>query len=63
METLELKSGEKIKVLNGAGMVEINDDLPVLSGKVGDKKVEVLRDIGWSGVIIRRELLVKWILP
>ena len=53
---LELKSGEKIKVLNGACMAEIKDNLPVLSGKVGDKKVEVLRDTGCRGVIIRREL-------
>ena len=57
METLELKSGEKIKVLNGACMAEIKDNLPVLSGKVGGKKVEVLRDTGCSGVIIRRELV------
>ena len=32
METLELKSGEKIKVLNGACMAEIKDTLPVLLG-------------------------------
>ena len=57
METLELKSGEKIKVLNGACMVEIKDNLPVLSGKIGGKKVEVLRGTGCSGVIIRRELM------
>ena len=57
METLELKSGEKINVLNGACTAEIKDNLPVLSGKVGGKKVEVLRDTGCSGVIIRRELV------
>ena len=57
MEMLDLKSGEKIKALNGACMAEIKDNLPVLSGKVGDKKVEVLRDTGCSGVIIRRELV------
>ena len=57
METLELKSGEKIKALNGACMAEIEDNLPVLSGKVGGKKVEVLRDTGCSGEIIRRELV------
>ena len=57
METLELKSEEMIKVLNGACMAEIKDNLPVLSGKVGGKKVEVLRDTGCSGVIIRRELV------
>ena len=59
METLELKSGEKIKLLNGACMAEIKDNLPVLSGKVGGKKVEVLRDIGCSGVIIGREFVDK----
>ena len=57
METLELKSGEKIKVLNDACMAEINDNLPVLSGKVGGKKVEVLRDSGCSGVIIKKEFV------
>ena len=50
---LELKSGEKIKVLNDACMAEIKDKLPVLSGMVGGKKVNVLRDTGCSGVIIR----------
>ena len=57
METLELKSGEKIKVLNGACMAEIKDNLPLLSRKVGGKKVEMLRDTECSGVIIRRELV------
>ena len=57
IETLELKSGEKIKVLNGACMAEIKDNLSVLSGKVGSKQVEVLRDTGCSGVIIRRKLV------
>ena len=44
-------------MLNGACMVEIKDNFSVLSGKVGGKKVEVLRDTGCSGVIIRRELV------
>ena len=57
METLELKSGEKINVLNGACMADIKDNLPVLSGKVGGKKVEVLRDTECSEVIIRKELV------
>ena len=57
METLELTSGGKIKVLNGACMANIKDNLPMLSGKVGGKKVEVLRDTGCSGVIIRTELV------
>ena len=57
METQELKSGEKIKVLNGACVAEIKYNLPVLSSKVGDKKVEVLRETECSEVIIRRELV------
>ena len=63
METLELKSGEKIKVLNGACMAEIKNNLPMLSGKVGGKKVEVLRYTGCSGVIIRRELVDETYFP
>ena len=67
METLELKSGEKIKVLNGACMAEIKNNVPVLSGKVGGKKVEVLRDTGCSGVkkIVRLQesRWMKRILP
>ena len=57
METLELKSGENTKVLNGACMAEIKGNLSVLSGKVEGKNVEVLRDTGCSGVFIRRELV------
>ena len=57
MGTLELKTREKIKVLNGTCIVEIKDNLPVLSGKVGSKKLEVLQDTGCSGVIIRRKLV------
>ena len=56
MDTLELKTGEKIKV-NGACMeAEIKDYLPVMSGKVGNKNVEVLRDSGCNGMIVERKL-------
>ena len=44
-------------MLNCACMAEIKDNLPVLSGKVRNKKVEVLRDTGCSRVIIRRKLV------
>ena len=58
MDTLELKTGEKIKVLNGACVeAEIEDNLSVMSGKVGNKNVEVLRDSGCNGVIVKRELV------
>ena len=53
MDTLEFKTGEKIKVLNGACMeAEIKDNLPVMSGKVGNKNVKVLQDSGCNGVIV-----------
>ena len=57
MNTLELKTGEKIKVLNGACMeAEIRNNLSVMSGKVGNKNVKVLRDSGFNGVIVKRKL-------
>ena len=53
-----LKIGEKIKVLIGTCMeVEIKDNLPVMSDKVGNKNVEVLRDSGGNGVIAKRKLV------
>ena len=37
-DLLELKSGEKIKVLNGACMsAEMMEGMPVVTGKVGDR--------------------------
>ena len=36
---------------------EIKDNLPVMSGKVGNKNVEVLRDSGCNGIIVKRELV------
>ena len=54
MGTLELKTGEKIKVLNGACMVaEIKDNLPVMYSKVVIKNVEVLREGGCNGVVLK----------
>ena len=45
MDTLELKTGEKIKVLNGACMqTEIKDNFPIKIGKMRNKNLEVLRD-------------------
>ena len=47
MDILELKTGEKIKVLNRLCIdAEINNNLPVISGKVENKNVEVLRESG-----------------
>ena len=33
--------------------------MPLATGKVGENKVEVLRDTGCNGVIVRRELVKK----
>ena len=53
-----LKSGEKIKVLNGACMgAEMTEGMPVVTGKADDRCVKVLRDTGCSGVIVRRDLV------
>ena len=60
-EYLELKSGEKIKVVrNGACLSNENKNcMPLVTGKVGENEVEVLRDTGCNGVIVRRELVMK----
>ena len=55
---LELINGEKIKVINGACLEkEISSRMPVVTGMVGERKVEVLRDTGCTGVIIKRNLV------
>ena len=58
-EYLELKSGEKIKVVhNGACLSKENRKcMPVATGKVGENVIEVLRDTGCNGVIVRRKLV------
>ena len=33
--------------------------MPLATGKVGENEVEVLRDTGCNGVIVRRELVKK----
>ena len=58
-EYLELKSGEKMKVVrNGACLSNENKNcIPLATGKLGENVVEVLRDTGCNGVIVRRELV------
>ena len=58
-DLLGLNSGETIKVLNGACMdAETTKGVPVVTGKVGNKCVEVLRDTGCNGVMIRKDLVI-----
>ena len=55
---LELKTAERIKVLNVACIeTEVKDNLLVLAKRVGDMTVNVLRDTGRSGVIVSRSLV------
>ena len=56
---MELKSGEKIKVVrNGACLSNENKKCMLLgTGKVGENVVEVLCDTDCNGVIVRRELV------
>ena len=58
-EYLELKSGEKIKVVsNGACLSNENrKSVPLATKKMGENEVEVLGDTGCNGVIVRRELV------
>ena len=58
-EYLELKSGEKIKVVhNGTCLSNENRKcMSLATGKVSENVVEVLRDTGCNGVIVRRELV------
>ena len=60
-EYLELKSGEKIKVVrNGACLSNENKNcMPLATGKVDENEVEVLCGTGCNGVIVWRELVKK----
>ena len=60
-EYLELKSEEKIKVIRNSACLS-NENKKCMSlaiGKVGENVVEVLRDTGGNGGIVRRELVKK----
>ena len=54
-EYLELKSGEKIKVVrNGVCLSNENKNcMPLATEKVSENEIEVLRDTGCNGVIVR----------
>ena len=59
-EYLELKDGGKIGILNGTCLEEsLNNQMPTTNGLVGNKSVTVLRDTGYSGVIVKRELVAE----
>ena len=58
-QILELKSGGSIKVIHATAWEIPNskDKLPLVTGKVGGKSAEVLRDTGCTGVIVKKDLV------
>ena len=59
-EYLQLKDGRKIGILNGACLEEnLSNQMPTSIGMVGNKSVTVLRDTGFSGVIVKRKLVAE----
>ena len=56
---LLLASGEKLPIVNGACIGQEKCKMPVLEGKVGSTVVNTLRDTGCSGVIVKKDLVLK----
>ena len=55
---LELRDGSKVKILNAACLDKVDkNQMPVVTGLVGETPVEVLRDTGCSGVIVKKALV------
>ncbi|RUS83508.1 hypothetical protein EGW08_008758 [Elysia chlorotica] len=59
---LQLASGKSVPVVTNCGVcgdIRPIDELrlPIMRGFVGDKPVEVLRDTGCDGVVVRRDLV------
>ena len=59
-EYLKLKDGRKIGILYGACLKEnLSNQMPTSIGMFGNKSVTVLRDTGYSGVIVKKELVAE----
>lgn len=56
---LTLADGSKLKVVRSGGGIaqEDNGKMPVASGFVGDEKVQVLRDTGCSGIVVKSKFV------
>ena len=59
LKTLEVKTGKKIKLSAQLGFheAEIKDNLPVMSGKMRNKNVQVLRDSVCYEMVVKREVM------
>ena len=63
IDTLKSKTGENIKVLNGAYMkAKIKDNLPVMSGKVGKKTWKFCEIADATALLFKKSWLRKRIL-
>ena len=61
-DQLLLACGKKIPLLSSACVQPLSgarSKMPVVKGKIGDKTVDVLRDTGCSGIVVKKELVSK----
>ena len=59
-DKLLLACGKKIPLLSSAGvepLTGVRRQMPVVKGRVGEKSVDVLRDTGCSGLVVKRDLV------
>jgi len=59
-EYLLLACGKKVPSLSSAcvePLAKVRSKLPVVKGRVGGKSVDVLRDTGYSGIVVKRDLV------
>ena len=55
---LVLKSGETVDIVSASySQVICHSNLPTAYGSIGDKRVEVLRDTGCSGVLVKKDFV------
>ena len=61
-DKLLLASGKKIPIVSNACLEPLYGDrlkMPVVKGRVGEKTVDVLRDTGCSGIVIKKNLATE----
>ena len=59
-DQLLLACGKKIPLLRSAcvePLTGVRSKMPVLKGRVGEKSVDILRDTGCSGIVVKRDLV------
>ena len=59
-DQLLLACGKKVPLLSNAcvePLTGVRSKMPVIKGRVGEKTVDVLRDTGYSGVVVKKDLV------